>query len=112
MVQSISPAQANELLSHEGLDVIDVREPHEWATGHVPGARLVPLATLRNNPRAVLGNDGVIFVCAAGVRSDTAARLAIANGYRRVYNLSGGTRAWDRAGLPLVKDEPAARPAA
>jgi rhodanese-related sulfurtransferase len=112
MVQSITPEKAHELLARDALDVIDVREPHEWSTGHLPGARLVPLATFRSNPRSALGNDGVMFVCAAGVRSETAARLALANGYRRVYNLSGGTRAWDRAGLPLVKDEPAARPAA
>jgi rhodanese-related sulfurtransferase len=112
MVQSITPEKAQELLSHETLDVVDVREPHEWSTGHLPGARLVPLAAFRNNPRAALGSDGVIFVCAAGVRSETAARLAVASGYRRIYNLSGGTRAWVRASLPLVKDEPAARPAA
>ena len=112
MVEFITPEKAQELLSRETLEVIDVREPHEWSTGHLPGARLVPLATFRSNPRGALENDGVIFVCAAGVRSETAARLAVASGYRRVYNLSGGTRAWVKAGLPLVKDDSAARPAA
>jgi len=112
MVQSITPEKAQELLSREALDVIDVREPIEWAAGRLASARLVPLATFRNNPRGALRDDGVIFVCAAGVRSETAARLAVALGYRRVYNLSGGTRAWIKAGLPLVKDEPVALPAA
>src|SRR6186713_1212980 len=99
MVQSITAEKAHELLSHEALDVIDVREPLEWSAGHLPQARLVPLARFRENPRGALGSDGVIFVCAAGVRSETAARLAVASGYRRVYNLSGGTRAWLKAGL-------------
>jgi rhodanese-related sulfurtransferase len=43
-------------------------------------------------------------VCAAGVRSQAAARLAEANGFHDLYNLSGGTRGWVNAGLPLVKD--------
>jgi rhodanese-related sulfurtransferase len=43
-------------------------------------------------------------VCAAGVRSESAARLAIQNGLTHVYNLRGGTRNWVKAGLPLVQD--------
>lgn len=86
------------------FDVVDVREPSEWSTGHVPGARLVPLRDLRERPKAALPRDGVIFVCAAGVRSATAARLAVENGLSRVYNLNGGTRGWVRAGLELVRD--------
>ncbi len=42
-----------------------------------------------------------MFVCAAGVRSEAAARLAASLGFKKVYNLSGGTRAWAKAGLPL-----------
>ena len=60
---------------------MDVREPGEWSTGHLPGARLVPLAELRSNPKQALQRDGVIFVCAAGVRSQTAARLAAQLGF-------------------------------
>jgi rhodanese-related sulfurtransferase len=80
--------------------------------GSPPRRSFVPLATFRGNPRGALEKDGVSSVCAAGVRSETAARLAVASGYRRVYNLSGGTRSWIKAGLPLVKDDSAARPAA
>lgn len=104
MLQSVSAKQASELLSQLDLDIVDVRELGEWAGGHLPGARLVPLAQLRESPRASLPRDGVLFVCAAGVRSETAARLALQNGLRKVYNLAGGTRGWQRAGLPLVLD--------
>jgi len=46
----------------------------------------------------------VLFVCAVGVRSQTAAKLAEATGRTNLYNLSGGTRGWVSAGLPLVQD--------
>jgi len=105
------------------FDVVDVREPTEWSLGHLPGARLVPLQRLRANPRDALAReqastststststsapgsiDGIIFVCAAGVRSQTAAKVAEATGLRNLYNLAGGTRSWVNAGLPLVHD--------
>jgi rhodanese-related sulfurtransferase len=105
-VHSVNPKQAWELLSQRELDVIDVREANEWMSGHLAGARLVPLASFRANPQAALSRKSVLFVCAAGVRSETAARLAVSQGATDVYNLSGGTRAWIRAGLP-VEIEPA-----
>jgi rhodanese-related sulfurtransferase len=104
MVQSISPQQANELILRGDVDVIDVRDPDEWMDGHLPGARLVPLDQLRTLPKAVLERDGVIFVCTAGVRSQTAARIAAAHGLTKIYSLSGGTRGWVKAGFALVND--------
>jgi rhodanese-related sulfurtransferase len=104
MIHSLDAKEAQELISRGNFDVVDVREPREWSTGHLPGARLVPLDRLRASPAAALPRDGVIFVCAAGVRSQTAAKVAEANGLRDLYNLSGGTRGWVNAGLPLVKD--------
>ena len=103
VVQSITPQQARDLIAAGGLDVVDVREPNEWSNGHLEGSRLVPLRELKANPKSLLQQDGVIFVCAAGVRSQTAAKLAVANGLRQVYNLSGGTQSWVRAGLPLAQ---------
>ena len=104
MIDSLDPIQAQELISRGDLDVVDVREDNEWSTGHVPGARHVPLGQLRAGLKEALPRDGIIFVCAAGVRSETAARLAEADGLTRLYNLEGGTRGWVNAGLPLVQD--------
>jgi rhodanese-related sulfurtransferase len=104
MVQAVTPEQAHELIATGEVEVIDVREPNEWSNGHLDGARLVPLGQLRRNPRATIQRDGVVFVCAAGVRSETAARLVASMGFARVYNLTGGTRAWVRAGYALVKE--------
>jgi rhodanese-related sulfurtransferase len=104
MVQSVSAQQARELMQRDGLDIVDVREPNEWSGGHLPGSRLVPLGQLRASGKQALPRDGILFVCAAGVRSESAARLALQNGLTKVYNLSGGTRGWVKAGLPLVQD--------
>jgi rhodanese-related sulfurtransferase len=104
MVYSVSPREAQQLMAHRQVDIVDVREPGEWSTGHLPGARHVPLAELRAHPREALPRDGVIFVCAAGVRSQTAARLAAESGLVNLYSLTGGTRSWANAGLPLVRD--------
>ncbi|MCL2450404.1 MAG: rhodanese-like domain-containing protein [Polyangiaceae bacterium] len=105
-MKNISARELHELLRRgDGdVDVVDVREPAEWVTGHIEGSRLVPLASLRANPKGSLPRDGIVFVCAAGIRSQNAARIALGNGYGRVYNLVGGTRAWQSAGLPLVQD--------
>jgi rhodanese-related sulfurtransferase len=104
MINAVSPQQAAELISRGELDLVDVREPQEWSTGHLPGARLIPLAKLKASPKAALPRDGIIFVCAAGVRSQAAAKAAEASGLSNLYNLTGGTRGWVSAGLPLVRD--------
>ncbi len=42
MVESITPQRAQELIDSGEVEVVDVREPHEWLTGHLPSARHVP----------------------------------------------------------------------
>jgi rhodanese-related sulfurtransferase len=104
VITSVTPQQAHQLILAGELDVIDVRDPSEWSSGHLPGARLVPLEQLRKNPAGVLVRDGVLFVCAAGVRSQTAARVAASHGLTKIYNLASGTRGWVKEGLALVND--------
>jgi rhodanese-related sulfurtransferase len=108
MILPITPDAAYELVLRGEVEVVDVREPSEWASGFIPGARRIPLSELRRNPKAALSRDGVVFVCAAGIRSETAARLAVAAGLSRVYNLTAGMRGWVKLGLPLAFPEIAA----
>jgi rhodanese-related sulfurtransferase len=102
MVVNLTPQRAWELLSRGEVEVVDVREPAEWERGHVPGARLVPLASLRANPKKHLPESDVLFICAGGVRSQTAARVAFEHGITPVYSVIGGTASWVKAGLPLT----------
>lgn len=95
MVRNVAPRDAQELIAKGDIDVVDVREPHEWATGHLPGARLVPLGQL--DPTAV--GKRVLYICEKGGRSAKAAeRTTTAD---EVYSLEGGTAAWRAAGLPI-----------
>jgi rhodanese-related sulfurtransferase/transcriptional regulator with XRE-family HTH domain len=108
MVRTVTAQGAQELISKGDIDVVDVREPNEYATGHVPGARLVPLGRLRSDPAGAGLGKRVLFVCERGPRSEQAAKIAEANGIEEVYGLEGGTAAWRAAGLPL--DQPATAP--
>jgi rhodanese-related sulfurtransferase/transcriptional regulator with XRE-family HTH domain len=109
MVRSIAAREALDFIAKGGVDVVDVREPHEWATGHVPGARLIPLGQLRADPEGAALGAKVLFVCERGGRSQHAAELADARGIAEVVTLEGGTLAWRAAGLPV--EQPEAPPA-
>ena len=105
MVQTVTPAHLAELASSQMIDLVDVRDPDEWQAGHIAGARLVPLERLRADPDAALARDmATVFICAKGVRSLQAAKLADRFGYQRVYHLEGGVKAWARAGQSLVAE--------
>jgi|GEM_PF-94409 len=111
VIHSLSPAEAQALMD-SGVDIIDVREPDEFASGHVPGARNVPLDRIRQDPRAHLDKDAVLFVCARGMRSDTASRIAQGLGLRQIFHLDGGTHAWVGEGFPITRPAPVERKAA
>jgi rhodanese-related sulfurtransferase len=105
MVQTVSPNELLQLLATPGIDVIDVRDPSEWATGHIDGARLIPLEVLRADPDAVLARTApIVFICSKGIRSMTAAKLADRFGYECIFSLDGGTKAWTAAGYALVTE--------
>lgn len=108
MFARVNPDQAAKLLKSGKIEVIDVREAGDWAKAHVPGARQVTLAQLREDARPHLRRDGILFVCAAGVRSETAARIALEHGLTRVYSLTGGTQSWIKAGHPVASELPVA----
>jgi rhodanese-related sulfurtransferase len=103
MVKTVTPTELAELVATQAVDLIDVRDRSEWDTGYIAGARLVPLDQFRADPDAALVRGAtIVFICAKGVRSMQAAKLAERFGYEHVYNLEGGTREWARVGLSLV----------
>ena len=95
--------EAREMLSRDDVAVIDVREPHEYDAGHVPGAKLIPVATVYARRDELPRDKEIIFLCAVGQRSALACEMAAATGLTRLYNLEGGTEAWIKAGLPVEK---------
>ena len=105
MVHPITAAELADLMSGSKVDVIDVREGDDWDTGHIAGTRNIPLETFRADPDAVLVHGtAIVFVCAKGVRSLAAAKLADRFGYADVYSLEGGTKEWTGLGMPVVTE--------
>jgi rhodanese-related sulfurtransferase/transcriptional regulator with XRE-family HTH domain len=100
MLHIVDVAQAEKLIVDPDVRVIDVRTAEEFAAGHLPRAEHCPLATVLENPAALAGGKRVLFVCAQGGRSKTAAEALAPIASADVYSLTGGTFAWIRAGLP------------
>ena len=88
--------------SAEGQLVIDVREPEEYADGHVPGALLAPMATLPQRLAELPTDRPVYVICAVGARSEYAARWLAAQGVD-ARTVDGGTAEWAAAGRPLER---------
>lgn len=99
----INVDEAKEMLARDSVAVIDVREPHEYDAGHVPDAKLIPVATVYARRDELPRDRDLIFVCAVGQRSALACEMAAAVGLTRLYNLEGGTDAWIKAGQPVDK---------
>ncbi|MBI9001632.1 ThiF family adenylyltransferase [Corynebacterium sp. CCM 9185] len=85
-------------LAGEGVRLVDVREPHEWAGGVLGDPLRLPLSTLKTGDLGVLEHVSretpLAVYCAAGVRSRAAALLLGEAGFRDVVSLSGGINAW------------------
>jgi rhodanese-related sulfurtransferase len=83
----------------EKVQVIDVRQPGEYLAGTVPGAELMPLASVPVRTRDIERDRPVVMVCRSGARSAQACAFLAARGHDNVYNLRGGMIAWAGAGL-------------
>ncbi len=102
-IRRVGPVEASHLLADGMVDLVDVREPHEWLVAHLPGARHVPLGLFLHSPEPHLRAARTLFVCAHGIRSVTAAAVAERHGCAEAYSLDGGVLAWARAGFPLER---------
>jgi rhodanese-related sulfurtransferase len=107
-VPTITPGELEELRrSGREVELIDVRTPAEFRELHAEPARLVPLDRL--DPEAVMrGRVGPVYtICRSGSRGRQAARRFQEAGFPEVANVEGGTLAWERAGLPVVRGKTA-----
>jgi rhodanese-related sulfurtransferase len=84
-----------------GVQVIDVREPHEREAGHIDGTRHIPLASLTDAAATVERERPVVFYCRVGGRSLMAAQAFRAAGFK-AYSMSGGLVRWAQEGRPLA----------
>jgi len=107
MFSSIKEIDAPELARRlsertDGLNVIDVRQPSEIASGTVPGAKPLPLHTLPLNLHLLDRGKDLVLVCRSGARSAQACHFLQQQGFGNVYNLRGGMMGWAQSGLAAV----------
>ena len=102
---SLTPSQATLLINREDAQVIDVREPDEYAAGHLPESRNIPAARLEERAGELdkLKDTPLILICQTGARSGAACPRLSKLGFTKVRSLGGGLNAWREAGLPLKK---------
>ncbi|WII35347.1 rhodanese-like domain-containing protein [Paenibacillus thiaminolyticus] len=93
--KEVLPGEAEQMLNAEKARCVDVREPEEYADGHIQGAVNVPLSELPERSGELDPAQAWIVVCQAGGRSARACQYLAAAGYSRLYNLSGGMNDWE-----------------
>lgn len=103
-VEQADTLKATRLYNDDAL-VLDVREDKEFAAGHIPKAKHIPLGQLAGRIKELdkLKGKPVLVTCRSGQRSARACRMLKKAGFETVYNQAGGIIAWERANLPVTQ---------
>ncbi|GJM42520.1 MAG: sulfurtransferase [Ardenticatenaceae bacterium] len=103
-VKNITPTELQEKITNkQQIVVLDVRQPEEYAhDGHIEGARLMPLGSLRHRMSELPKGTPIFCVCRSGARSRTACEQLQSQGFEDVTNMGGGMIAWKRSRLPYM----------
>jgi rhodanese-related sulfurtransferase/rubrerythrin len=96
-VKSIDSNQARDYLKEKSADevtILDVRQPNEYASGHIPGARSIPLPELTDQMQQIDPGKPIVVYCASGGRGRMAAQLLSGQGFSDIINVAGGFNLW------------------
>lgn len=104
-MREIGAVQATQLINRKDALMLDLREAKDYEGGRVPNAMHIPLSQLaaRGQELGKFTSRPLIAYCDRGNRSRTAAGALAKLGFKEIYALRGGLRAWAEAGLPLEK---------
>lgn len=104
-VANISAAEAVLLMNRAKPLVLDVRDEAEFATGHIQGAKHIPVADLAARLKEIekFKDKPILVHCQKGMRAKAACAILKAQQFSALQNLEGGLDAWVEAKLPLVK---------
>jgi rhodanese-related sulfurtransferase len=115
VVKEITPEEARRRLEapdREGWEFLDVREPDEFAAGHLPGARLSPRGFLevradlshpKRDPWLADRSRKLILYCGGGNRSALAAQTLLQMGFEEVLSMAEGFAGWTQRGYPVER---------
>jgi rhodanese-related sulfurtransferase len=96
------------MVERNDVVVLDVRNPEEYAAGHIACSRHIPLTELDQRKNELPADRPVLVHCQGGARSAIAAGLLSAHGRNRVIDLQGGFAHWQAVGNPVERGESAA----
>ena len=99
----LEPERVKEMLDRGEIELIDVREQHEWAAGRVAGAKHIELERVAGRADELSRERPVVFMCRLGARSAMVTEAFRASGWD-AYNMTGGLTLWAERGLPLDPD--------
>lgn len=108
-LQKFANLSVPEVARKTGRDntlLIDVREPDEWRSGHIKGARHIPLGKLSDKIEELQKKDqdkDIVIYCRSGNRSATAASMLVKAGFEQVGHLAGGIVAWEAEKYPVTR---------
>jgi len=104
--REVGVAEAVQLINRKDAVIVDVREPNEFKSGHIPYARNIPVDRINERGKELekLKTKPVLLVCQTGSRSAQACGALLKDGFGQVVALSGGMAAWQQAGMPVEKD--------
>jgi rhodanese-related sulfurtransferase len=100
----VEPENVADAVRDGGVQLVDVREDHEWEAGRIAGARHIELARIAVEAGSLDAATPVVFYCRVGARSTMAADALRRAGFD-AYSMAGGIMAWDERGLPLEPDD-------
>lgn len=89
-----SLTQEEFIEGYRKAQLIDVREPNEFESGHILGARNIPLTQLKMRLKEIRPDKPVYLYCQSGTRSARAAQILYKKDYKQLYQLKGGFKKW------------------
>ena len=98
---SVDVDTVEAIRQNPGVYLLDVREPDEYAAGHIPGITLIPMGEVAARLAELPRDKEIIVTCRTGNRSGQVADLLREQGFSNVHNMTGGIVAWQEAGYAV-----------
>lgn len=92
---TVSNDEVVELATKSGGLILDVREEAEYAFGHIPGAKSIPMGELEQRLNELDKEQEIFVICRTGKRSDFTAQKLVNNGFSKIYNVIPGMSSWN-----------------